>query len=57
MASLNPASDISSFINTVFEGALLVNRDNTFMPSVVRNFTDRTGLATRQTSQYCGGTL
>lgn len=57
MASLNPASDISSFINTVFEGALLVNRDNTFMPSVVRNFTDRTGLATRQNSQYGGATM
>lgn len=57
MASLNPSSDISSFINTVFEAALLVARDNTFMPSVVRGFSDRTGLATRQNSQYGGATM
>lgn len=57
MASLNPASDINAFINTVFEAALLVARDNTFMPSVVRGFSDRTGLATRQNSQYGGATM
>jgi hypothetical protein len=57
MASLNPSSDISSFISTVFEAAILVARDNNFMPSVVRNFADRTGLATRQNSQYGGATM
>ena len=57
MASLNPSSDISSFINTVFEAAILVARDNNFMPGVVRGFNDRTGLATRQNSQYGGATM
>ena len=57
MASLNPESDISSFVNTVFEAALLVARDNNFMPSVVRGFNDRTGLAVRQNSQYGGATM
>lgn len=57
MASLNPASDITSYINTIFQGALLVDRDNTFMSSVVRNFTDRTGLAVRDNSQYGGATM
>ena len=57
MASLNPESDISAFVNTVFEAALLVARDNTFMPGVVRGFADRTGLAVRQNSQYGGATM
>jgi hypothetical protein len=57
MASLNPESDISTFVNTVFEAALLTARDNVFMPSVVRNFTDRTGLAVRQNSQYGWATM
>jgi hypothetical protein len=57
MASLNPESDISSFVNTVFEAALLTARDNTFMPGVVRGFNDRTGLAVRQNSQYGGATM
>ena len=57
MASLNPESDISAFVNTIFEAAILTARDNTFMPSVVRTFTDRTGLAVRQNSQYGGATM
>ena len=57
MPSLNPASDVSAFINTIFEAAILVTRDNTFMPSAVRGFSDRTGLATRKNSQYGGATI
>lgn len=57
MASLNPESDISAFVNTVFEAAILVARDNNFMPSVVRGFNDRTGLAPRKNSQYGGATM
>ena len=57
MASLNPESDIAAFVNTVFEAAILVARDNNFMPSVVRGFRDRTGLAVRQNSQYGGATM
>lgn len=57
MASLNPSSDITTYIQTIYDGALLVDRDNTFMSSVVRNFTDRTGLAARSNSQYGGATM
>lgn len=57
MASLNPSSDITAFMGTIYDGALLVARDNTFMPSVVRGFNDRTGLAVRQNSQYGGATM
>ena len=57
MASLNPESDISALVNTIFEASLLVARDNNFMPSVVRGFNDRTGLALRKNSQYGGATM
>jgi len=57
MASLNPSSNISSFINTVFEDALLVARENNIMTGLVRTFRDRTGVAVRQNSQYGGATI
>lgn len=57
MASLNPESDISAFVNTVFEAAILVARDNNVMTGLVRAFNDRTGLAVRQNSQYGGATM
>jgi hypothetical protein len=57
MTSLNPSSDISTYIQTIYDGAILVDRDNTFMSGVVRNFTDRTGLASRSNSQYGGATM
>lgn len=57
MASLNPSSDISSFISTVFEASILVARDNNVMTGLVRTFNDRTGVATRQNSQYGGLTV
>lgn len=57
MASLNPESDISAFVNTIFEAAILVARDNNVMPGIVRTFNDRTGLAVRQNSQYGGATI
>jgi len=57
MAQLNPSSDITSFINTVFEAAILVARDNNVMTGLVRAFNDRTGVAVRQNSQYGGATI
>jgi hypothetical protein len=57
MASLNPSTDITAFINTIFEGAILVARDNNVMTGLVRTFNDRQGLATRQNSQYGGLTV
>ena len=57
MASLNPSSDISAFINTIYEQAILVARDNNVMTGIVRPFNDRTGVAVRQNSQYGGLTV
>jgi hypothetical protein len=57
MASLNPSSNISAFINTVFEAAILVARDNNVMTGLVKPFNDRSGVATRQNSQYGGMTI
>jgi hypothetical protein len=57
MASLNPESDIASFVNTIFEAAILVARDNNVMSGLVLGFNDRTGLAVRQNSQYGGATI
>lgn len=57
MASLNPSSDISSFINTIYEAAILVARDNNVMTGLVRTFNDREGVATRKNSQYGGATI
>ena len=56
-SSLNPESDISAFVNTVFEAAILVARDQNVMRPLVRNFNDRTGLALRQNQQYGGATM
>lgn len=57
MPSLNPSSDISSFITTIFEASILVARDNNVMTGLVRTFNDREGLAVRQNSQYGGMTI
>lgn len=57
MASLNPSSNITAFINTIFEASILVARDNNVMTGLVRVFNDRTGVATRQNSQYGGLTV
>lgn len=57
MASLNPSSDISSYINTIWEASILVARDNNVMSGLVRTFNDRTGVAGRQNSQYGGATV
>lgn len=52
MPNLNSVTNISAYINTVFEGAMLVARDNTLMPGLVTVYSDRTGSALRQSSQY-----
>lgn len=57
MPSLNPSSDITSFINSIFEGSLLVARDNNVMTGLVRVFNDRTGVASRKNQQYGGATI
>lgn len=53
----NTESNISSFVNTIFEDALLIARDNNVMAGLVHTFNDRTGLAARSNSQYGGATI
>lgn len=57
MAILNLESDISAFVTTIYEGALLVTRENNLMAALVTQFGDRTGLAARSNSQYGGATI
>jgi hypothetical protein len=55
--AINTAGDISAFINTIFEDALLVARENMFIDTLVTTFNDRMGNATRQNSQYGSATI
>lgn len=48
----NISDDIKSFVNTVWEEAMLVARDNTILPALVHNFNDRSGTALRTRSEY-----
>jgi hypothetical protein len=54
---INTEANISAFVNTIFEDALLVARDNNLMANLVTVFNDRSGLAVRQNSQYGGATI
>lgn len=57
MAQFNTYSDISSFVNTVFEDALLVARDNNLMANLVTVYNDRQGMAIRKNSEYGTATI
>jgi len=50
-------SDISGFINTIWEAALLVTREQGVMMNLVQPFGDRMGTATRSNQQYGGATV
>jgi hypothetical protein len=49
---MNTASDISTYIQIIFEDALFVARDNSLMQPLVRSFNDRQGNETRKNSIY-----
>jgi len=57
MAGESTAASISTFINEIWEAAVLVARENTVMAGLVTFFGDRTGLAARYFSRYTGGTV
>jgi len=57
MAILNLESDISSFVNTIYEAALLVTRESNLMAALVTQFGDKQGLAVRSNQQYGGVTV
>lgn len=48
---LNTYSNISAFVNTIYEDALMVARDNTLAPSIVTVYGDQTSMAARVISQ------
>lgn len=52
MAAINTYSNISSFVNTVWEDAMLVARENAVMPALVTVFNDRDGMALRKNAKY-----
>lgn len=57
MAQINTYSDISSFVNTVWEDSMLIARENSVMTALVKVFNDRNGLAVRKNTKYNGVTI
>ena len=52
MPQLNTYADISALVNTIYEDAMLVARENSVMPGLVTTFTDMTGAAARINAKY-----
>lgn len=50
--SFNTYANISSYVNTIYEDAMLVARDSSLAPAIVTTFSDRTGMALRKSSEY-----
>lgn len=50
----NTEANIAGFINTVWEDAILVARDNNVMTGLVTQFGDLRGLAVRKNAEYLG---
>jgi len=57
MASESSAASISALINNIYEGALLVAREQSVMVPLVQSFTDMQGIAARVKTDYTGGTI
>jgi hypothetical protein len=55
--SLNPSSDISTYIQTIFEDAMFVARESMFIDMLITTFDDRTGVADRSSSEYSEATI
>ena len=50
--ALNTYTDVSAFVNTVFEDALFVARDNNLMIPLVTSFMDKRSMADRKNQEY-----
>lgn len=55
--SLNPSTNIAGFVNTIYEDALMVARDNNLMLPLVTYFNDRSGTVARTSSQNGTATI
>ncbi len=54
---LNLGADIASYIQTIYEDAMLVARENALAVNLVKTFRDRSGTAARSNSQYGTATI
>lgn len=50
--AFNTYANISSFVNTIYEDAMLVARDSSLAPAIVTTFMDQSGMAARKSSEY-----
>lgn len=55
--SLNPSTNIAAFVQTIYEDALLVVRENSLATSLVTVYNDRSGTAARTRSDYGTATI
>ena len=53
----NVAANIASFVNTIWEDALLVARENNFAAGLVKSFNDAKGTALRSNATYGTATI
>jgi hypothetical protein len=56
-AGLNIAANIASFVNTIWEEALLVARENNLLSNLVTVFSDESGTALRKNATYGTATM
>lgn len=57
MAVINTSGSITAFLNNIYEGALLVARENSVMSGLVHAFTNGKGMNNRVWATYSGGTF
>jgi len=57
MTAYNPSTDISTYIQTIYDDAWFIARDNAIMPRLVTTFNDATGSRDRSSSRYSSATI
>lgn len=57
MPDLNPSTNIAAFVQTIYEDAMLVVRDNALATSLVTVYSDRSGTAARTRSDWGTATI
>lgn len=57
MAGESTYNTISTLVNSIYEGSLLVASENSVMVNLVRNYNDTTSLTPRVFTSYTGGTI
>ncbi len=57
MPQLNTAADIAAYIQTIYEDAMFVAREQNIIAGLVTTYSDRTGLASRSASEWSQATI